>query len=251
VLNVAGYVAAEIAEHARAYAYFERGLARYRALGDRRGIAWSLRGCAFVHMLRDEHALATQLIHTSLELCRSSDDIRGLAWSRYALAVVQLAQGELPQARRALEDILVDMRQQGMAFGVFRTLLALGHTLFAQGDIVGAEVRYREGLALSREVPMLTIITTGLVGLAMVAAAKGLTLRAARLWGAAEALRETTDERRWHIFQRPYDRVLSAAQAQVSEAEWATAWATGRTLTAAEALAEALEDGDKIASSSG
>jgi predicted ATPase/DNA-binding XRE family transcriptional regulator len=249
VLNVAGYVAAEIAEHARAYAYFERGLARYRALGDCGGIAWSLRGCAFVHMLRDEHAAAAQLLHESLQLCRSSDDTPGLAWSRYALAVVQLAQSDLAQARGALEDVLVDMQQQGMIFGVFRTLLALGHALFAQGDIVGAEVRYREGLAISREVPMLTIITIGLDGLAMVAAAKGLPLRAARLWGAAEALREVTDERRWHIFQRPYDRALGAAQAQVSEPEWATAWVTGRTLTAAEALVEALEDGDKIASS--
>ena len=209
-----------------------------------------MRGCAFIQMLRDEHAAAAQLLHESLELCRSSDDTRGLAWSRYALAFVQLAQGDLAQARGALEDVLVDMQQQGMTFGVFRTLLALGHTLFAQGDIVGAEVRYREGLAISREVPMLTIITIGLDGLAMVAAAKGLPLRAARLWGAAEALREVTDERRWHIFQRPYDRALAAARAQVSETEWVTAWAAGRTLTAAEALAEALEDGDKIASSS-
>jgi predicted ATPase/DNA-binding XRE family transcriptional regulator len=248
VLNVAGYVAAQLADHARAYASFERGLALYRALGDRRGIAWSLRGCAFVHTLRDEHAAAAQLLHESLELCRSSDDIWGLAWSRYALAFVQLAQGDLAQARGALEDVLVDMQQQGMTFGVFRTLIALGYTLFAQGDIVGAEVRLREGLALSREVPMLTLITIGLDGLAIVAAAKELPLRAARLWGAAEALRETTDERRWHIFQRPYDRALAAARAQVSETEWATAWATGRTLTAAEALAEALEDGDKIAS---
>jgi hypothetical protein len=163
---------------------------------------------------------------------------------------VQLAQGDLAQARGALEDVLVDMQQQSMTFGVFRTLLALGHTVFAQGDIVGAEVRLREGLALSREVPMLTLITIGLDGLAIVGAAKGLPLRAARLWGATEALREATDERRWHVYQRPYDRALAAARAQVSETEWATAWATGRTLTAAEALAEALENGDKIASSS-
>src|SRR5207247_1727685 len=38
VLIVAGFVAAGRAQHARAYDYFERGLARYRALGDERGI---------------------------------------------------------------------------------------------------------------------------------------------------------------------------------------------------------------------
>ena len=244
VLNVAGYVAAQIADHAQASAYFERGLALYRALGDHRGIAWSIRGCAFVHMLRDEGAAAEQLLNESLQLCRSSGDARGVAWSRYALAFVQLAQGDLAQARRALKDVLVDMRQQGMPFGVFRTLLALGHARYAQEDVAGVEALYREALALGREAPLLTLVTHGLEGLAMVAAAKGRPLRAARLWGAAEALREATDERRWHVYQHAYDRALAAARAQLAEAEWTTAWAAGRALTAAQAVAEALEDAD-------
>jgi hypothetical protein len=138
----------------------------------------------------------------------------------------------------------MDMQQQGMTFGIFRTLLALAHTLFEQGDIAGAEARYREGLALGREAPLLTMITSGLEGLAMVVAALGRPLRAARLWGAAEVLREATDERRWHVFQRTYDRALAAARAQVSEAEWATAWAAGRALTAGQAVAMALADAD-------
>jgi hypothetical protein len=86
---------------------------------------------------------------------------------------------------------------------VFHTLLTLGHTLLAQGDIVGTEVRLCEGLALIREVRMLTLIKIGPDGLAIVAAAKGQPFWAAWLWGATEALRKVTEERRWHIFQRP------------------------------------------------
>jgi hypothetical protein len=71
-----------------------------------RGIAWSIRGCAFVRMLRDEYAEAERLLDESLPSCRASGDAWGIAWSLYALAFLKLAQGDLVQARRALEEAL-------------------------------------------------------------------------------------------------------------------------------------------------
>jgi non-specific serine/threonine protein kinase len=240
--NVAGYIAAEMSDYALAYASFARGLAIYQALGDPRGIAWSIRGCALVDTHRDEFAAAERRYNQSLGLCRSSGDDWGAAWSLYALAFLKLAEGDLARARPALEQALLALRRQDMAFGVFRALLALGYTLFEQGDIAGAEARLREGLALSRETPLLTFITIGLDGLAMVATLQGRPVRAARLWAAAELLRETTDERRWATFQRAYDRALAAARTQVSAADWAAAWAAGRAMSGMQALDEALED---------
>ncbi|MFN8568842.1 MAG: tetratricopeptide repeat protein [Kouleothrix sp.] len=242
VLNVAGYVAAELGDHAQAYACFERGLAQYRALGDISRVAWSMRGCAFVHMLRNEYAEAEQLLDESLRSCRSIGDEWGAAWSLYAQAFLRLAQGDLALARPALEAALVPLRQQGIMFGVLRTLLALGHTLLEQGALAGAAERFREGLTLSQASPLLTFITIGLDGLAMVAAASARPLRAARLWGAAEALREATDERRWHVFQPNYDRAITAARSQLAGPDWTIAWAAGRALTAAQAVTEALEE---------
>ncbi len=131
-----------------------------------------------------------------------------------------------------------------MKVGEFLTQLALAQVMYSQGTVDSAEVMYREGLALSREMPLLTNIATGLEGLAAVAAMVGLPVRAARLWGAAEALREATGEGRSAFFQRAYDRALAAARRQVSEADWATAWAAGRALTTEQAVAEALADID-------
>ena len=244
VLNVAGYVTAASGDPAQASAYFERGLALYRSLGDRRGTAWAIRGCAFAHMLRDEYPAAEQLGQESLRLCAGSSDTWGLAWSLYALAFLKLAQGDLAGARPALEEALVLLRRQDMPFGVFRALLALGDTQFEQGDVARAEARYREALELSRETPLLTMITIGLEGMGMVAATRGQPVRAARLWGAAEALREVTNERRWQVFQRPFDGVLAAARGRLEETIWLAAWAAGRILPAGQAVAEALEDAD-------
>jgi hypothetical protein len=159
---------------------------------------------------------------------------------------LQLAQGDLVAARPALEDALVLLNRQNMPFAVFRACLALGDTLFEAGDVAGAEARYREALLLSRETPLLTFITTGLEGLGMVAAAQEQPVHAARLWGAAAALREVTDEQRWPVFQRIYDRAVLAARAQLPTADWAAAWAAGRALPPAQAVAEALESGDPL-----
>jgi predicted ATPase/transcriptional regulator with XRE-family HTH domain len=242
VLNALGYIAAHTSDFDQAYAYFERGMALYQALENSQGIAWSMRGCAVVEMLRSEYAAAEQWLNESLRICHSDGDAWGVAWSQHALAFVRLAEGSLTQAQPALKDVLVQMRQQGIIIGVIRTLFSLGYTLFEQSDVSRSEALYREGVALSQEMPLLTIITWGLVGLGMAAAATARPLRAARLWGAVEALREVSDELVVPVYQGAYARMLAAARTQVSDSEWAAAWIGGRALTAEQAVAEALED---------
>jgi predicted ATPase len=243
VWSVAGYMAAATGDDTQAFADFDHGLAAYRALGHNRGTAWTLRGRAFVHMLRGEFAAAEEYGTASRRLCEASGDGWGLAWSLYSLAFIQLARGDIEQARPALEDALRHLRAQNIPFGVFRALVALGYTAFEQGDIARAEALFGVGLALARATPLLTFVTAGVEGLGMVAAALGAPERAARRWGAAEAMREATDERPWPVFQRSYERVRRAAQAQLPPDQWAAAWAAGRALPAAQALAEALEEG--------
>jgi hypothetical protein len=75
----------------------------------------------------------------------------------------------------------------------------------------------------------------------LVAAAKECPQRAARMWGASEAVREATGERRWSVFQPSYERAVTVCRAQLSQAEWQAAWAAGHELTVAEAVTEALE----------
>ncbi len=65
--------------------------------------------------------------------------------------------------------------------------------------------------------------------------------RVARLFGAAEALREAVgyrQEPREHALREPY---LEAARPRLSEARWDAAWAEGRRLGFEEAIAYALE----------
>jgi len=78
--------------------------------------------------------------------------------------------------------------------------------------------------------------------LASIAREQGDVLRAARLWGAAAANRETARLPR-PAFARPdYARAVAAAQAALTEGAWQAAWHAGWTMTLEQAIADALDD---------
>ncbi len=65
--------------------------------------------------------------------------------------------------------------------------------------------------------------------------------RAARLFGAAEALRDTSGELLSPAERSVHERQVANAHAQLDEAAWQTAWAEGRTMTLEQAIVYALE----------
>jgi len=97
---------------------------------------------------------------------------------------------------------------------------------------------------LCRELGDRLIASESIEGLACAAAAGGAAERAARLFGAAEALREAAGNQqatRAHSLREPY---LAAARARVDEATWSAAWEKGRTMEFEGAVVYALEDTD-------
>ncbi len=77
---------------------------------------------------------------------------------------------------------------------------------------------------------------------AFIAEAQEQLSRAARLLGAAEALRENT-RLPMTLYERPeYEQHLTAVREQMGEAAFAAAWAEGRTLTMEQAMEYALKE---------
>ncbi len=82
-----------------------------------------------------------------------------------------------------------------------------------------------------------------LEGLARVAVAQGRMKRAARLCGAAAALRV---DRGWPLppaKRVEHDRTVAAARAALGEDAFTAAWAEGHALPLAEAIRDTLGDG--------
>jgi hypothetical protein len=80
-----------------------------------------------------------------------------------------------------------------------------------------------------------------LAGLGSVAALDEEPERAARLWGAAERLRQAIGCRPPPAARATYERAIATARTALGEEAFATAWEAGRALMLEQAIAEALQ----------
>jgi DNA-binding CsgD family transcriptional regulator len=115
-------------------------------------------------------------------------------------------------------------------------LWELGTSYLFKQDYERARQCYRESITSGNE----GVLAYDLEGSAGLAAAQQQPKRAARLLGAAEALRETADTPLMKL-DYYYERFVIMTRAQLDEQDFAAAWAAGRTMTLDEAVAYALE----------
>jgi hypothetical protein len=85
-----------------------------------------------------------------------------------------------------------------------------------------------------------------LEGLAGVLAAQGQPDRAARLFGAAEALREAITTPLPPTDHVGYERSVAATRAALGKADFAAAWAEGRAMAMQETILYALQEPERL-----
>jgi hypothetical protein len=110
-----------------------------------------------------------------------------------------------------------------------------------QDDLSRATDLYRESLSLSWDTGLNPIVQRALEGFACLAGVEGDAERAARLWGAAQALHETKGIPRDIDFLAEADTRISAVRTGMGEEVWEEAWRKGLTITLEEAVSYALE----------
>ena len=113
--------------------------------------------------------------------------------------------------------------------------------LLEQGDYEQAASLLKESLTLRKQTGDRHGMIESLNGLAEIAVAQGQLVRAARLFAAAETLREAIGVRLSSLEQAKYDRNVAAARAALSEGAFAEAWARGQAMTQEQAVAYGLE----------
>ena len=133
-------------------------------------------------------------------------------------------------------------RELGNRQGVSMGLYNLGWITLLQDDLGRSADLYRESLSHSWETGMNPLVQDALEGIACLAEAKGEAERAARLWGAAQALQEAKDIPRDPDFLAEADARISAVRLGMGEEAWEEAWRKGRAMTLDEAVSYALEE---------
>jgi DNA-binding CsgD family transcriptional regulator/Tfp pilus assembly protein PilF len=155
-------------------------------------------------------------------------------WIAYG-AHAALARGDLTAARRLADDAVTATTGWHLSLALTtRALVAL-----AQGEPEQAERDAHQALAIVPSAGGYGVAPDTLECLAALAIDSGSHREAARLFGAAEAIRQRTGQVRFQIHQPGYEASVAALRDAMGEKDFESAWAEGGGLSTDEAIAYA------------
>jgi predicted ATPase/DNA-binding XRE family transcriptional regulator len=247
-LFVAGTMASGQADFRSAELLLEESLSLFRQLGDKRGVAHALGSAGLVALGQKQHERGTVYFQEGADLFLEVGDKWGAGIMLCFLAVAWFNRGDPARAKRLAERGLALSREVGDRQGTSATLYVLARLAQAERNHEHARRLFQKGLELSAEVGDETNVAYCLEGLAAIVASEERLVRAARLWGAAEALLEKIEATAYPYApdRSIYQRQVTTAHAGLDQETWAEAWAEGRAMTTQQAVAYALKDNEAL-----
>ena len=249
-LDAAAGIAYWQADSSGSRSLYEEEIAARRALGDRRGLAEALYGISFTWSIigLQEEGNATQAaayVNEALAIFAELGDGPGVARCTWARANIAYGAGQLDDARRYASEALaafeaIDDRFM-VGWATYTLALAELNDFYLRRDpatLPAAMTRLREALAIFSDAQDISGYTLVLDCMALLAFYEGDLNRSARLSGAV-AMFERTSGTGLNLFNR---EVLGFhPDALRDDPSLVGAWAEGEAMTAAEAVAYALE----------
>jgi predicted ATPase/DNA-binding SARP family transcriptional activator/DNA-binding CsgD family transcriptional regulator len=248
-LNSLGALALAQGNNERARVLLEENMAVLRDLEDESNVATTLQryqvlGLLGILTLNEEgdYVRGAALWEECLALAQEAGDNHRIGSALSNLGYIALLRGDYERAVALSEETLAFAHDLGSA-GVEiapEAWVNLGLALLGQGEHERANASFEEALLMSQHAGRNPSVINALEGMADLAAALEEDVRAAHLWGAAEAAREATG-----IALPPGDRAmhepyLASARSRLGEKGWEEALAGGREMTLEEAAQYAL-----------
>jgi predicted ATPase/DNA-binding SARP family transcriptional activator len=241
-LHAAGSLATRQGDYEAAAALFEESLAIWEELNDAAGTARSLLSMGTVAAEQGDQERAIELSERAAELYDESGDQRGHALAISNLGGIALERGEYAKAASLSElayglfETLED--SEGMAFA----LVNQGFAALSQRQHDRAIELLRQALRRLAELEFRDVIGYCFEGLAAVLAFTERAEEAARLLGAAEAVRESLGVGLAPAEQTTHDETVEAVRGALDEERFTGAWRQGREMLLDDAIAYALEE---------
>jgi tetratricopeptide (TPR) repeat protein len=226
-------------DFARSEAAASESLALRRSIADRRGIAYSLHGAGEAALYAGEFARAMELCDESLALFRAIGDTYGISLSLICTAEAAYATGDYDRANKLCQECLHVNHELGDRRGTGLTLEVLGRVTRAQGDAIVARSLFARALFLLKDAGDRWSVARCIESIAVMCVDSD-AWRAARLFGFAEALRQSISLPQTYLDRSRCEHAVAAAHAQLGTTSFEAMWAGGRKLTLAQAIEEAL-----------
>ncbi len=237
-----GYTAELRGDYEQAKELLEESLRFSREAVDKVRIADALLFLGDTYSAMNNNERAKKLWEEGIVLCRELGYMYRLPDFSMGLGHVSILEGDYERGAALNEEAAGLCRERGYKSGLQFALDNLGWAALLQGDYEQARISYSESLVMCRELGDKMIASESLEGLACVAVTGGEAEQAARLFGAAEALREAVGYQHFpeeDALREPY---FAMARSRLDEAAWEAAWAEGRATTPEQAIDYALSE---------
>jgi predicted ATPase/DNA-binding SARP family transcriptional activator len=237
-----GNAARDRGDYAAARSHYDASLALRREVQDRDGVGDALQNLGAVAFDEGDLPAARTFLEESLALRRELGNKRCLAMGLNMLGDVVCREGDHEAARALFVESLSIRRALGDRDGTASVLQSQAYLEYRRESYGAARALYAACLAIRRELGDKGNVASCLEGLAEVSIAAGESERGARLFGAAEALREAIG-----LPLRPIDRVdtdrgLAVLRAQLGAEQLAGAWVAGQSMTPEQLLTDAAPE---------
>ncbi|HKG27316.1 MAG TPA: LuxR C-terminal-related transcriptional regulator, partial [Thermomicrobiales bacterium] len=239
----AAFLAALQGETDAARAHAEAGHALVQAGGDPVALGRALYTLSFAAGSRGDHDAGLRYAEEALETIRASGNESWLPFALNRLGVELLERKEWDRAAPLFQEALDRWRTPEHPWGVSTALDNLAACARALGDGPRATALYRESLVYSHRQGDRWGVVESLIGLAGTAAAQGQAEVAAKLFGAADAVRASIGLKLQRYVMAEFEKAVAAVRSALGESRFAAAWEAGSTLS----LAQAIADADQVA----
>jgi predicted ATPase/class 3 adenylate cyclase len=241
-LSFIGIAGAYLGTAENSYAAAEEGLALAREVGDKVLLGLALINMSgTVGMTRGDHKTSRAYSEEGLRLLRDMGARWAVAMLSFGMGLSATMQGNFAEARSRFEACLPLFNEMRDRHRVNMVHSEFAHLERRQGHFVQAKPLYRETIQEWQRLGHRAAIAHELECFASIAKAQEEDTRAARLFGAAAALREKINIAMTPFERGEYDREVSDLRANMDEATLVKAWSEGRAMTMEEAIAFALE----------
>jgi tetratricopeptide (TPR) repeat protein len=230
-INNLGYLARGAGDYDAAGALFQESLRMAQASGDTLNALAPLVNLALNALFQHDFTGAQTYLDEHQAAVRPTGSVSGVAENKRLRGYVALRQGRYPQARSLLAEALELARSGDDASLLARCQVHLGYLALREGGPAEAHGLLADGLRGFHEAGASEGVQLALRGLAALSGTQGRPEQAARLFGAAEVLRERIGMVLPPVERPEYEDYVAAIRTQMGGDVFAAAWAEGRAMS--------------------
>ena len=203
---------------------------------------WAYDAMIHIYTVTDRKSEATRYYKKGIDLLKKAGVPVDPISTAVGLTEDPFRDNDLDGALKYMDNAIEIMTERNDKYGLTYMQSNFAHTLREHREFEKALIYYRRTIRLWQDWGHRAAIAHQLECFGFIAQALEDTSRAARLFGAAETIRNSINSLRTPSEQKEFEEVKSQLQVEMEEIEFNKAWEEGRSSTIEQAIEFALEE---------